>query len=54
MSQPSRRFAVIFDRDGVLNVDHGYAYEPEKLEWMPGARAAVARPATPSAQEKSS
>lgn len=43
MSQSSRRFAVIFDRDGVLNVDHGYAFEPEKLEWMPGARAAVAR-----------
>lgn len=43
MSQPSRRFAVIFDRDGVLNVDHGYAFEPAKLEWMPGARAAVAR-----------
>jgi len=34
---------VIFDRDGVLNVDHGYAFEPEKLAWMPGARAAVAR-----------
>lgn len=38
-----RRFAVIFDRDGVLNVDHGYAYQPEKLAWMPGAKAAVAR-----------
>ena len=38
-----RRFAVIFDRDGVLNVDTGYAYDPAKLEWMPGARAAVAR-----------
>jgi D-glycero-D-manno-heptose 1,7-bisphosphate phosphatase len=43
MSQPSRRFAVIFDRDGVLNVDTGYAFDPDKLEWMPGARAAVAR-----------
>lgn len=43
MSQPSRPFAVIFDRDGVLNVDTGYAYDPVKLEWMPGARAAVAR-----------
>lgn len=41
--EPTRRRAVIFDRDGVLNVDHGYLSEPEKLEWMPGAKAAVAR-----------
>jgi len=38
-----RPVMVIFDRDGVLNVDHGYAYEPSKLEWVPGARAAVKR-----------
>lgn len=38
-----RPVMVIFDRDGVLNVDHGYAYEPSKLEWVPGARAAVRR-----------
>jgi D-glycero-D-manno-heptose 1,7-bisphosphate phosphatase len=43
MSQPPHRFAVIFDRDGVLNVDTGYAYDPARLEWTPGARAAVAR-----------
>lgn len=43
MSQPLRRHAVIFDRDGVLNVDTGYAYDPARLEWMPGAMAAVAR-----------
>ena len=30
-----RRRAVIFDRDGVLNVDHGYVSEPEKLESTP-------------------
>jgi D-glycero-D-manno-heptose 1,7-bisphosphate phosphatase len=40
MSAP---FAVIFDRDGVLNEDYGYAYEPEKLVWIPGARAAIKR-----------
>jgi D-glycero-D-manno-heptose 1,7-bisphosphate phosphatase len=34
---------VIFDRDGVLNVDHGYVFQPEHLTWMPGARQAVAR-----------
>jgi D-glycero-D-manno-heptose 1,7-bisphosphate phosphatase len=43
MSQSPRRFAVIFDRDGVLNVDTGYAFDPARLEWMPGAKAAVAR-----------
>lgn len=36
-------FAVIFDRDGVLNEDYGYAYEPEKLIWIPGAKAAIRR-----------
>lgn len=34
--------AVFLDRDGVLNVDHGYVHDPEALEWVPGARAAVA------------
>jgi D-glycero-D-manno-heptose 1,7-bisphosphate phosphatase len=29
---------ALFDRDGVLNVDHGYVGGPEKFEWMPGAR----------------
>lgn len=38
-----RRRAVIFDRDGVLNVDHGYLFEVEKLEWVPGARRAIRR-----------
>jgi D-glycero-D-manno-heptose 1,7-bisphosphate phosphatase len=36
-------FAVIFDRDGVLNEDYGYAYDPAKLVWIEGARAAIAR-----------
>lgn len=40
MSAP---FAVIFDRDGVLNEDYGYAYDPEKLVWIPGAQAAIRR-----------
>ena len=36
------RAAVLFDRDGVLNVDHGYVGDPERLEWIPGARRAIA------------
>jgi D-glycero-D-manno-heptose 1,7-bisphosphate phosphatase len=38
-----RRPAVVFDRDGVLNVDHGYVGQWERFEWMPGARRAIAR-----------
>ncbi len=38
-----RRRAVIFDRDGVLNVDHGYVFEPDKFEWLPGATRAIRR-----------
>lgn len=29
--------AVFFDRDGVLNVDHGYVYKKEDWQWTPGA-----------------
>ena len=36
------RSAVFFDRDGVLNVDHGYVNSSDRLEWMPGAFEAVA------------
>ncbi|MDQ2860265.1 MAG: HAD family hydrolase [Pseudomonadota bacterium] len=34
---------MIFDRDGVLNVDHGYVGETERLEWTLGARRAIRR-----------
>jgi len=37
----ARRPAAFLDRDGVLNVDHGYTYKPEQLEWMKGAAEAV-------------
>jgi D-glycero-D-manno-heptose 1,7-bisphosphate phosphatase len=36
-----RRPAAFLDRDGVLNVDHGYAHRPEQLEWIEGAPEAV-------------
>jgi D-glycero-D-manno-heptose 1,7-bisphosphate phosphatase len=37
----ARRPAAFLDRDGVLNVDHGYVHRPEQLEWIDGAREAV-------------
>jgi D-glycero-D-manno-heptose 1,7-bisphosphate phosphatase len=37
----SRRPAAFFDRDGVLNVDHGYVHRPEQLEWIAGAPESV-------------
>lgn len=36
-----KRPAVFFDRDGVLNLDRGYLYKTEELEWMPGAIEAI-------------
>jgi D-glycero-D-manno-heptose 1,7-bisphosphate phosphatase len=36
-----RRPAVFLDRDGVLNVDSGYAHKPEQLVWIEGAPEAV-------------
>ncbi|MFG1461269.1 HAD-IIIA family hydrolase [Xanthobacter sp. DSM 24535] len=38
-----RRPAVFFDRDGVLNLDHGYIGQVERFEWVPGAREAIRR-----------
>ncbi|SOB80598.1 D-alpha,beta-D-heptose 1,7-bisphosphate phosphatase [Sphingomonas guangdongensis] len=34
--------AAFFDRDGVLNVDHGYTFEIDRLELIKGAGAALA------------
>jgi D-glycero-D-manno-heptose 1,7-bisphosphate phosphatase len=36
-----RRRALFLDRDGVINVDHGYVGSCERFEWMPGAREAI-------------
>lgn len=30
------RRALFLDRDGVVNVDHGYVHTPETTDWMPG------------------
>lgn len=42
MSDPTtRRPAAFLDRDGVLNVDHGYAHRADQLDWVKGAQEAV-------------
>lgn len=40
MSEAAKPVAFL-DRDGVLNVDHGYVHRPERLEWVAGAPEAV-------------
>ncbi|HEV7159485.1 MAG TPA: HAD family hydrolase [Caulobacteraceae bacterium] len=43
MVKDRRRAGVILDRDGVLNIDHGYVGDGARFEWIAGARRAVRR-----------
>jgi D-glycero-D-manno-heptose 1,7-bisphosphate phosphatase len=36
-----RRSALFLDRDGVINIDHGWVGTRERFEWMPGAIEAI-------------
>src|SRR5262249_40731482 len=38
-----RRPAAFLDRDGVINLDHGYVHRPDQVEWIPGAQESVRR-----------
>lgn len=35
MLSAAPRAALFLDRDGVINVDHGYVCTPERTDWMP-------------------
>lgn len=41
LPQWTRRPALFFDRDGVLNEDRNYVHRQEDFVWLPGAREAV-------------
>ena len=41
LTRGPHRPAAFLDRDGVLNVDVGYAHRPQDLTWIPGARDAI-------------
>jgi len=36
------RPAAFLDRDGVINVDHGFVHRPDQVDWVTGALEAIA------------
>lgn len=43
MTTPRARRAAFLDRDGVINIDHGYVHRPEDFDWVPGTVDAMRR-----------
>ena len=39
----SPRKALFLDRDGVININHGYVHAPEQTDWVPGIFELVAK-----------
>ena len=42
MKKVSKRPSAFLDRDRVLNKETGFAHKPSQIEWISGAKAAVA------------
>lgn len=40
---PMPRKALLLDRDGVINLNHGYVHSPEQTDWLPGIFELVAQ-----------
>jgi D,D-heptose 1,7-bisphosphate phosphatase len=38
-----QRPAVFLDRDGVINLDHGYVHRPDQVTWIPGVQETIRR-----------
>ena len=42
ITMPAPRKALFLDRDGVININHGYVHTPEQTDWVPGIFELVA------------
>ena len=40
---PATRKALFLDRDGVININHGYVHTPANTDWVPGIFELVAK-----------
>ncbi|MEO7066852.1 MAG: hypothetical protein ABI114_08110, partial [Rhodanobacter sp.] len=36
MAEMAVKRVLFLDRDGVININHGYVHTPEQTEWVPG------------------